>query len=111
MRGDGDAHGSGQEPGGRNAAIILEGVGFENMAETISVMRKHPKVFVETSRLRVPGALRFLVDQVGPDRVIFGSGCLRSSLAASARYIVDSEITDEQKAAILGANIKRLIGG
>ncbi len=97
--------------GGRTAPMILEGVEFANMAEAVSVMRKHPNVFVETSRLRVPGALRFLVDQVGPDRVIFGSGCLRNSLAAASRYIVDSEITDEQKAAILGGNIKRLIGG
>lgn len=92
------------------ATFILEGVSFENMAEAVSVMRKHENVMVDTRELRVPGALRFLVDQIGADRIIFGSGCLRSSLAAALGYVMDSEISDEAKAKILGGNIKRLIG-
>jgi len=97
--------------GGRNTTFILEGISFENMAEAVSVMRKHKNVMCDTRELRVPGALRFLVDQVGADRVIFGSGCLRSSLAAALGYVMDAEIADEAKAAVLGGNIKRLLGG
>lgn len=96
---------------GRNTTFILEGISFENMAEAISVMRKCPNVACDTRRLRVPGALRFLVDQVGSDRIIFGSGCLRSSLAAALGYITDAEINDDAKTAILAGNIKRLLGG
>lgn len=96
---------------GRKTTFILEGVCFENMAEAISVMRKYPNVACDTRELRVPGALRFLVDQVGADRVIFGSGCLRSSLAAALGYVMDAEIADEAKAGILAGNIKRLLGG
>lgn len=96
---------------GHKSTFILEGISFENMAESVSVMRKHENVLVDTRELRVPGALRFLVDQVGPDRVIFGSGCLRSSLAAALGYVMDAEIDDEHKARILGGNIKRLLGG
>ncbi|MGB9620194.1 MAG: amidohydrolase family protein [Armatimonadota bacterium] len=92
------------------ATFILEGVSFENMAEAVSVMRKHKNVMVDTRELRVPGALRFLVDQVGAERAVFGSGCLRSSLASALGYVMDSEITDEAKALILGGNIKRLVG-
>lgn len=95
----------------RKATFILEGVSFENMAEAVSVMRKHANVLVDTRELRVPGALRFLIDQVGADRVVFGSGCLRSSLASALGYVADSEIPDEAKAMILGGNIKRLVGG
>lgn len=96
--------------GSRKVPFILESVNFENMTEAISVMRKHENVLVDTRALRVPGALRFLVDQIGPDRVVFGSGCLRSSLASALGYVLDSDIPDESKAKILAGNIKRLIG-
>ena len=96
---------------GRKTTFILEGISFENMAEAVSVMRKYPNVMCETRELRVPGALRFLVDQVGSDRVLFGSGCLRSSLAASLGYVMETEIPDDAKAAILSGNAKRLLGG
>ena len=91
--------------------FILEGITFENMAEAISVMRKHENIAVDTRGLRVPGALRFLVDQIGADRVVFGSGCLRSSLASALNYLMEAEIDDESKAKILGGNIKRLLLG
>ena len=96
--------------GSRTMPIILEGISFENMAESVSVMRKHDNVLVDTRELRTPGALRFLVDQVGADRVIFGSGCLRNSMAAALGYITDSDITDEAKEKILAGNIRRLLG-
>ena len=96
---------------GRKTTFILEGIAFENMAETVSVMRKYPNVMCDTRELRVPGALRFLLDQVGAQRVLFGSGCLRSSLAAALGYVMDAEIGDDAKAAVLGGNIKRLLGG
>jgi len=96
---------------GRNTTFILEGISFENMAEAVAVMRKFPNVICDTRELRVPGALRFLVDQVGSDRVVFGSGCLRSSLAAALGYVTDAEIPDDAKAAVLAGNMKRLLGG
>lgn len=95
----------------RKTTFILEGISFENMAEAVSVMRKYPNVLCDTRELRVPGALRFLVDQVGANRVVFGSGCLRSSLAAALAYVMDAEIADDAKAAVLAGNIKRLLGG
>jgi predicted TIM-barrel fold metal-dependent hydrolase len=94
----------------RNTKILLEGVSFEDMAEAISVLKKYDNVLIETSNMRVPGALRFLVDKIGADRVVFGSYCLRNSQGASLSYITDSDLNDENKAKILGENIKRLLG-
>ncbi len=95
---------------GHKSTFILDGISFENMAEAVSVMRKYENVVVDTRELRVPAALRFLVDQIGPDRVVFASGCLRSSLAAALGYVMDADISDEFKARILSGNMRRLLG-
>lgn len=95
----------------REIIFVLEGVKYENMAETVSVMRKHQNIVVETHELRVPGSLKFLVDQIGADRAVFGSGSMINSSASALAYILSCELTDEHKAQILGANIKRILGG
>lgn len=96
--------------GNRKNIFILEGICYENMAETVSVMRKHDNIMVETHELRVPGSLKFLVDQVGTDRVVYGSGSLITSMASSLAYILSSELSDEQKESILSTNIKKVLG-
>jgi predicted TIM-barrel fold metal-dependent hydrolase len=96
--------------GGRKHEIILEGTTYETLAEAISVTRKHPNISMEMHGLRVPGALNFLVGQVGPDRIVFGSGSTRRSMGGAINYIVQSDIPDEAKEKILGGNIKRLAG-
>lgn len=96
---------------GRKSTFILEGVKYENMAEAVSVMRKHENILVETHELRVPGSLKFLVDQIGADRAVFGSGSMINSAASALAYILSCELSDEHKAKILGANIKRILGG
>ncbi|MEN6372918.1 MAG: amidohydrolase family protein [Armatimonadota bacterium] len=97
--------------GGREHVLILEGIVFETMAEAVSVMKKHSNIYAETHSLTVPGGLRFLAEQVGADRIVFGSDCPRSSLAGSLNYVRESGLSDEDVAKILGGNIKRLLGG
>lgn len=107
----GDATALGHIMGGRQHVLILEGITFETMAEAVSVMRKHRNIYVETHSLTVPGGLRFLAEQVGADRIIFGSDSPRNSLAGALRYIHEAGLSEEDVAKVLGGNIKRLLGG
>lgn len=96
---------------GKKNAYILEGIKYENMSEIISVMKKHDNIYVNTRGLKLPTALKVLVDQVGDDRIIFASGTLMESLAASISYILSAEISDAAKEKIFSANAKRVMGG
>jgi predicted TIM-barrel fold metal-dependent hydrolase len=107
----GDASAFGRIIGGKQHVLILEGVIFEALAETVSVMKKHDNIYLETHALVAPGALRFLADQVGVDRIIFGSDCPRSSLGGALRYVRESGLAEPDVEKVLGGNIKRLLGG
>ncbi len=107
----GDASALGRILGGRQHPLILEGVTFETLAEAVSVMKKHSNIYVETHGLIAPGAIKFLAEQVGTERIVFGSDCPRSSLAGALRLMQDSGLSDEDKSKVLGGNIKRLLGG
>lgn len=107
----GDASALARVVGGKRHTLILEGVVFETLAEAVSVMKKHDNICMETHALVAPGGLRFLADQVGNDRIIFGSDCPRSSLAGALHYVRESGLAEADAQKILGGNIKRLLGG
>jgi hypothetical protein len=107
----GDASALARVVGGKQHPLIMEGVSFDTLAEAVSVMKKHTNMYVETHRLVAPGALRFLAEQIGADRIVFGSDCPRSSLAGALRCVRESGISEVDQEKVLGGNIKRLLGG
>lgn len=88
--------------------VILSGVSEENLSEVLAVGSAQ-NIMVETHELHVPGALELLAERMGPDRIVFGSGAPRRSLAASLYYVMYSELSDDQKQLVLGGNIKRIL--
>ena len=59
----------------------------------------------------MPAALKFLVDKIGADRIVFASGTLTESLAAEINYVLNAEIYDAAREKIFSGNAKRVIGG
>ncbi len=90
------------------APVILSGVCGENLSEVLAVSSAQ-NIMVETHELHVPGALELLAERMGPERVIFGSGAPRRSIASSLYYVVYSELSDDMKQLVLGGNIKRIL--
>jgi len=91
------------------APVVLCSVSLEVLSEALAVMADLPNVMVETHELHVPGALEMITGRVGADRIIFGSGAPRCSIASSLHYVLNSELSDEDKQRVLGGNIRRIL--
>ena len=91
------------------APVILCSVSLDVFSEALAVMSQFPILMIETNELHVPGALKMLVDRVGAERIVYGSGAPRCSIASSLQYLLNSELSDEDKQKVLGGNIKRIL--
>ena len=91
------------------APIILCSVTNDTLSEALAIMAENPNIVLETHAMTALGALETAVGKVGADRVIFGSGAPILSVTASLSYVLSAELSDEDKAKILGGNIRRIL--
>lgn len=89
--------------------VILSAVGLDTLAEALAAMADVASLMIETHELRVPDALSLIAGRVGADRVVFGSGAPRRSVAGALQYVFSSTLSDEDKQKVLGGNIKRIL--
>jgi predicted TIM-barrel fold metal-dependent hydrolase len=89
--------------------VILSAVSIETLAEALAAMADAPNLMIETHELRVPDGLSLIADRVGAERIIFGSGAPRRSVAGALQYVYSSALSDEDKQHVLGGNIKRIL--
>jgi predicted TIM-barrel fold metal-dependent hydrolase len=74
------------------------------------LMRKYERFFITTNRLETAGQLQSIVDKVGPDHVVFGSGLPRNYAGGYVLMLYCAEIPEEAREAIAHGNLERLIG-
>ena len=68
-----------------------------------------PEIYLETCGRTRPGAIDYVVDRVGADRVLFGTDMPLLDGAQQIAKIVMAGISAEEKQKILGLNAKRLL--
>jgi predicted TIM-barrel fold metal-dependent hydrolase len=82
----------------------------QERAQAIAAAQAHPNVYLETcSTFRTPGVIEQLVNEVGADRVLFGSDMPLMDPRAQLGKIITARISDEAKRLILGENARRLL--
>lgn len=91
------------------APVILAGVTADTLSEAITALRHHESWFVETSRLLAPGAIKFVVDTVGPQRLLFGSSAPSRPIAGSLNVLRFAGLADDARALVLAGNARRLL--
>jgi predicted TIM-barrel fold metal-dependent hydrolase len=92
------------------APLILAGVDEKTASEAVALMRAHARIYVETSNLLAVGAIKQVVECVGADRVLYGSGAPSRPMASSLAVLRYADLTDAQRTQILGGNAKALLG-
>jgi len=90
--------------------FIIGGVNYGELADALAVMNRYNNVAIETSCLQSLGGVKLLADEVGPERVLLGTGLPLQYPSAGLAKIEHAEISDRAKELILGLNAERLLG-
>lgn len=75
----------------------------------VEVARRYPNIYLELcGSFQTMGLVEYLVDEVGADKILFGSDVLFLALTAELGRVVYAKISTEDKRKILGLNAARL---
>lgn len=90
---------------------ILAGVNYLfELQMAVSMMRRFERVHLETSCIMGFEAIAKTVQQVGAERLLFGSGSPLQNGAGVAAKIANANISDAAREAIFHLNARRLLG-
>lgn len=89
--------------------IILAGVNADLLPEAIAVLRRQSDWMLETSHLFAIGSMKLVVDTVGAERLLFGSGAPAQSLAAALNTLNYAGLSEATRHKILSANARRVL--
>ena len=91
-------------------AWILTGINYlHELRVAVAMMRRFDDVYLETSCVQGYEAIRKLVDEVGFEQLLHGSGAPLQNGAAALAKVLRAHITDTAREAILGGNACRLL--
>lgn len=78
----------------------------------IEIMKKYDNVFLDLSGngLHRYGVVKYIADNVGSDRILFGTDYPIGNLQMYVASILGEKISDEDKKLIFGKNAKMLLG-
>ena len=77
----------------------------------IRAVRNQPNILVETSGFDpTAGFIEMAVRELGADRIVFGSHLPSRSLGTELGKVTGAQVTQRERHAILGGNLRRLLG-
>lgn len=90
--------------------IAHAGASFNAARRAVALCKKHENVVLEiTYTTTCRGMIEFLVEQVGADRVLYGSDSPMRDATPQLAWVCYAKISPEDKKKILAENIKRII--
>lgn len=94
------------------AQVILGHMGgYFHVGDAIRVAQQHPHVYLETSAMPFPAAIREAVERVGAARVLFGSDGPGANPALELTKVRFAGLSARDQELVLGINTERLLSG
>lgn len=93
------------------ATIILAHMGLTAWFETITMAALYDNLILDTAASRNwYRIINFAIEQVGEDRIVWGSDFPATNIGPEMAKITEADITDAQKSKLLGENAARILG-
>ena len=89
--------------------VLLHGVRWEATRTLAPMMDRYENLYIEFSNYQGNRMLEFYCQRIGSNRLLFGSELPAKSPGAARSYIDYAEISAEEKKAIAGGNLLRLL--
>ena len=89
--------------------FIIGAVNYGELRDALAVLRSHENVGMETSCFQAAEGIEKLVSRIGAERVYLGTGLPLQYPAAGLAKITHADISQDDKALILGGNAQRLL--
>lgn len=89
--------------------VILTSVSYWNLSEVLALAEDNPHIYLETHLIDSPDGLEVLREEIGADRLIFGSNSPFTYFSTAFLSVKYADISEEDKAKILGGNILKLL--
>jgi predicted TIM-barrel fold metal-dependent hydrolase len=91
--------------------LVLSEVYYNALTECTEVLRRRRDFVLELGHTCAPGAIEFLCREFGADRLVLGTGQAAESARGALEELRRAEISDEERAAVLGGTAARLLKG
>lgn len=95
----------------KGCRLILSDVYYNAMTEIIEVLRRRGEFMMELGHTCSPGAIELLCREIGAARLILGTNQPLEVGRGAIEEIRCAEISEQDKAAILGGSLSALLGG
>ena len=98
------------------AKVIMAHMGCTPYAQgnwhlAVEVAARHENLYVDTASSMIDnGMLEHAVDQLGPEKILFGTDMPALNPWVQRAKVEGAEISDEAKRLILGGNVQRILG-
>ncbi|MGC4045158.1 MAG: hypothetical protein QM758_15310 [Armatimonas sp.] len=98
------------EKSGYNTAVVLVGIDDPTLSEAIAFAKGNSKVHLATDGLVGIGQLALVVEHLGAERLVFGSGAIaRNALSSALAVVRAAGFDDNVRGQIFANNAKRLL--
>ena len=96
-----------------DAVILLghSGGEYDGILKAIEVAKAFPNVYLDTASSRLyPGVIKMMVEELGAEKVLYGSDVPFLSAVTQLGKIIYADIAESDKEMVLGGNAARLFG-